>query len=77
MNSLEIARLQNENKILRIKIDELYKSWLFDSERYKDLKEKYEIIKRDTAGELDTWKTTKNSITNKNQFKIQKPRHSK
>ena len=54
MNSLEIARLQNENKILRIKIDELYKSWLFDSERYKDLKEKYEIIKRDTAGKLDT-----------------------
>ena len=50
MNSLEIARLQNENKILRIKIDELYKSWLFDSERYKDLKEKYEDLKLGVIG---------------------------
>ena len=53
-NNLEIEKLVEENKILKLKIKQIYKYWLFDSDRYKDLKEKYEIIKSDTAGELDT-----------------------
>ena len=53
-NNLEIEKLVEENQILKLKINQIYKYWLFDSDRYKDLKEKYEIIKSDTAGKLDT-----------------------
>jgi hypothetical protein len=38
---LELTKLRDENKALKEKIDQLYKDWLFDSNQYKILKEKY------------------------------------
>lgn len=39
--------LEYQNQILRKQIDELYKSWLFDSGRYNELKEKYNELKKE------------------------------
>jgi len=51
----EIKDLEYQNTILRKQIDEIYKSWLFDSGRYTELKEKYNELKKEK--ELKT-KTT-------------------
>lgn len=41
----EIKDLENENKILRRQVDEIYKCWLFDSNQYKKLKDEMKEIK--------------------------------
>lgn len=43
-NNLEIEKIVEENKILKLKINQIYKYWLFDSDRYKELKEKYSTV---------------------------------
>lgn len=43
----EIKDLEYQNQILRKQIDEIYKSWLFDSGRYNELKEKYNELKKE------------------------------
>ena len=59
---MEIETLKNENKdleyqnqILRKQIDEIYKSWLFDSSRYNELKEKYNELKNDNKKVLEDY----------------------
>ena len=43
----EIKDLEYQNQILRRNIDEIYKSWLFDSNRYNELKNKYNELKNE------------------------------
>ena len=42
--TLEIKKLQEENESLKQRIDQIYKSWLYDSSRYSELKDKYNSL---------------------------------
>ena len=40
----ENTLLIEENNAFRKKINSIYKDWLYDSKRYQELKEKYELL---------------------------------
>jgi len=42
---VELKELENENKILRRQIDEIYRCWLIESNQNKKLKEEIKEIK--------------------------------
>lgn len=45
--TLENQKLKEENQQLRKRIEDIFKSWLYDSSRYNELKEKYNHIIKD------------------------------
>ena len=40
----EKDELKRQNDVLRQRINDIYKSWLFDSERYTEIKNKYDKL---------------------------------
>jgi hypothetical protein len=42
--TIENKKLLEENEALRKKIDQIYKCWLYDTEKYSELKDKYNEV---------------------------------
>ena len=42
--TIEVKTLQEENKTLKQRINQIYDSWLYDSSRYQELKDKYNSL---------------------------------